>query len=273
MAGTQDEPITEKDIDTAEKLRSDGEYAAALDLSQRLLISAQDDDARMRLLFNVVSCSASLDRSDLIEIAMAELEKLPKPEYSRVLANLNRAWAETSLGRPQNALNILDTDLATGLFEADDMRIHKYRLCLFKGEALIHLYCATEALEWLDQAHALYPTERTARDEIERRIFGWVEPNIQVNRANCLLALGRFDEAFDAASQVLRKNDGDFATLALQYMAECRVWQGREEEALRIYADLKKKLPCRLVDEGRIEKCIANCVSYLEKRRPSTKPS
>jgi tetratricopeptide (TPR) repeat protein len=270
---TQDEPVTERDIESAEKLWLDGEFAAALDLSRRLLLSACDDDARMRLLFNVISCSASLDRSDLIDAAMAELEKLPKPEYSRVLANLNRAWAETSLGRPQNALNILDTDLATGLFEADDMRIHKYRLCLCKGEALVHLRRATDALEWLDKAHALYPTEGAARDGTERLIFGWVEPNIQVHRANCLLALDRLDEAFDAASQVLRKNDSDLATLAMQYVAECRVWQGREEEALRIYADLKKRLPCRLVDEDRIEKGIANCVSRLEKRRPSTKPS
>src|SRR6266568_1481531 len=153
-----DEPVTEKDIEAAEMLRSEGEFAAALDLTQKMLSHVQDDDARMRLLFNLVSCSASLDRSDLIEAAMRELEKLPKPEFSRVLANLNRAWAETSLGRPLNALNILDMNLATSLFEADDMRIHKYQLCLFKGEALLHLRRAAEALEWLDRAHGLYPT-------------------------------------------------------------------------------------------------------------------
>ena len=84
----------------------------------------------------------NLDRPNLIDAAMTELARLPQPERSRVLANLDRAWAETSLGRPANALRILDTSLETGLFESADMRIHKYRLCLFKGEALLHLRCA-----------------------------------------------------------------------------------------------------------------------------------
>jgi hypothetical protein len=56
-------------------------------------------------------------------------------------------------------------------------------------------------------------------------------------------------------------------------MAECRVWQGRVLEALEIYADLKNRLPCRMVDEARVREGITNCMNYLEKQRATTKPS
>lgn len=266
--------VTEEAIDAAEKLRAKGEYATALELSQQMLDRTEDGDFRMRLLFDVVRCAACLDRQDIVESAITELEKFPKPEISRVLANLSRAWAETSLGRPGNALNLLDMGLATRLFEADDMRVHKYQLCLFKGEALVHLRKAQEALEWLDQGHALFPTVESTSSIEEEKIFGWVEPNIQVNRANCLLALDRLDESINAASEVIKFSDHpDLCTLALQYMAECRVWQGREREALGIYAELKKRLPCRLIDENRMNQVIANCMSRLEKRQSLGKPS
>jgi tetratricopeptide (TPR) repeat protein len=270
---TPGHPVTEDEIEAAERLRARGEFQTVLALTQDMLKRVEDGDMHMRLLFDLVSCSASLDRPELIEAAMDELKKLPKPEFSRVLANLDRAWAETSLGRPLNALNILDIDLATGLFEAEDMRIHKYRLLLFKGEALLHLRLVVEALEWLDRAHRLYPTIESTSSVQEAKIFGWVEPSIQIKRANCLLGLDRYEDSFHAAEEVMKFHDAELATLALQYMAECRVWQGRVPEALGLYADLKKRLPCRLIDEDRIEKGIANCASYLEKRRPPSKPS
>jgi len=268
-----DEQVTEGAIGAAEKLRSKGEFAAALDLCQQMLACTQDGDLRMRLLFDIVSCAASLDQPVVVESAMAELDKMPNHEYSRVLANLNRAWAETSLGRPANALNLLDMGLATGLFEADDMRVHKYRLCLFKGDALLHLRRPEQALEWLDRGHELYPTIEAGSSAEERQIFGWVEPNIQINRANCLLAFDRYEESFQAAEQVRKFDKPDLATLAMQYMAECRVRQCRVPEALEIYSRLKERLPCRLVDESRIREGISNCMSYLEKQKPSSRPS
>jgi tetratricopeptide (TPR) repeat protein len=87
------------------------------------------------------------------------------------------------------------------------------------------------------------------------------------------MALGRFEEAFQAASEVLRRTDRDLATLATQHMAECLVWQGRVQEALELYVGLKRRLPCRLVDEKRIQTGITNCMSHLERRRAITKPS
>ncbi|MDR3727427.1 MAG: hypothetical protein P4K86_10330 [Terracidiphilus sp.] len=271
--GTHQIEPTEEEIVAAEKLHAKGEHAAALKLTQKMLERTNDGDSRMRLLFGVVSCSAFLELDEVTEQAMKELDTMPQPQCSRVLANLSRAYAEDQLGRPDKALAILDMNLETGYFEREDFRIHKYRLCLFKGQALVRLRRVTEALDWLDRAHAMYPSEDSARNEDERLIFCWVEPSIQINRANCLLFLHRFDEAFDAAKQVAQRDNGDLATLARQYMAESRVLLGRVPEALELYADLKKRLPCRLVQEDRIEQGITNCMNYLEKRRPTSKPS
>lgn len=265
--------ISEDGIEAVEKLRSKGELATSLRLTQALLERAEDSDVRMRLLLGVVTCSAQLELEDVTNQAMMELDKMPQPEFSRALANMSRAYAEEQLGRPEKALAILDMNLETGYFEREDFRIHKYQLCLFKGDALIRLLRAKEALDWLDSAHALYPKEDCTKDESERRIFGWVEPLIQSNRANCLIALDRFDEAFEAASQVIRMTDSDLATFALQQMAECLLWQSRVPEALKLYADLKKKLPCRLVDEDRVQQGITNCIIYLEKLHPASNPS
>lgn len=217
-----DESVTEEAIEAAQKLRTQGEFAASLDLTHRMLVCANDEGTRMRLLFNVISCAASLDRSETSEAAMGELEKLPDPEVSRVLANLDRAWAETSLGRPAHSLSLLDMSLATGLFETEDMRIHNYRLCLFKSEALLHLRRTFEAPEWLDRGHELYPTVETASSTEERQIFGWVEPNIQINRANCMLAFDRFEESFQAAEQVLKFGNPKWQP------SQCNTWQNAE---------------------------------------------
>jgi tetratricopeptide (TPR) repeat protein len=265
--------VSEEEIVGVEKLRAKADFAKSLRMTREMLELTEDGDFRMRLLFNVVSCAAMLELDETTNHAMQELDAMPQPEFSRVLANMSRAYAEDHLGRPEKALAILDMNLETGYFERDDFRIHKYQLCLFKGQALARLRRATEALEWLDRAHALYPSEDSTNEETHRLIFGWVEPLIQSNRANCLIGLDRFDEAFEAATQVRRRTDGDLATFALQQMAECRVWQSRVPEALRIYADLKMRLPCRLVDEHRVEEGISNCMKYLEKQHPSLRPS
>ncbi len=65
----------------------------------------------------------------------------------------------------------------------------------------------------------------------------------------------------------------DLCALALQYVGECRVWQGRVQEALEVYAELKRRPPCRLVDEDRMNRVIANCMNYLERQRPFSRPS
>jgi tetratricopeptide (TPR) repeat protein len=265
--------VSEAEIEKVEKLRGDGATKESLALSQELLERADDGDLRMRLLFNIVTCSAVLELDDVTVRALAELDKMPEPQFSRVLANMSRGHAEEQLGRPGKALAIFDTILETGYFEREDFRIHKYQLCLFKGQALVRLKRAAEGLDWLDQAHALYPSEESARDETERRIFGWVEPLIQTNRANCLKFFDRFEEAYQAASEVLKWTDGDLAALAKEQMAECRHWQGRIPEALEFYVEVKKRVPCRLVAEERVQTGITNCMIHLEKRRGSSRPS
>jgi len=265
--------VTEEDVITANQLLVTGDLGVAFNRIQELLNRVEDGDLRMRLLFDLVKCSALLDYKEVTEDAIRQLEQMPEPHFSRALANMYRAYAEDRLGRSENALALHDLNLSTGYFERDDFRIHKYQLYLFKAEAHIRLRQPIDALNLLDQAHALYPRKKDGRGEVEEQIINWVEPQIQINRANCLLALDRFEEAFDAASESLKWADDDWAALARQYMAESRLWQGRADEALKIYLDLKKELPSRFVDEGRVDRGLANCMSYIEKRRGPGKPS
>jgi len=85
-----------------------------------------------------------------------------------------------------------------------------------------------------------------------------------IERANCCLARDQFAEAYEPASQVKRRNDGELGTLAMQYMAEARLGQRRTEEALNLHRELQEKLPCRLVDQKRIETGVREGMTYLE---------
>ena len=91
-----------------------------------------------------------------------------------------------------------------------------------------------------------------------------------IERANCFIGLGRYAEAYDAASQV--RGDENYTTLAMQYMAECRLWQRRVQEAMTLYRELQKRLPSRFVDEQRVQTGIRNGMEYLENRHPQWKP-
>jgi hypothetical protein len=160
--------VSEEEIDAAEKLRAKGDFATSLRLTQDMLACTQDGDLRMRLLFNVVSCSAMLQQDEITSHAMEELDEMPQPEFSRALANMSRAYAEDQLGRPEKALALLDMNLETGYFEREDFRIHKYQLCLFKGQALLRLRRAEEASNGLI-AHMLSIPQKRAR--VTRRTF------------------------------------------------------------------------------------------------------
>jgi tetratricopeptide (TPR) repeat protein len=227
----------------------------------------------MRLLFDVVNCSTALCLDDVTENAMRELDKLPMPEFSRVLANSIRANSEIDLYRPEKALSLIDANLETGYFERDDFRIHKYDLCHFKGRALARLWRWDEALEWLDKAHSMYPCEADIPDEDTRRHIHWAETRILLNKAYCFIGLKRFDEAFEMSRHVYESEDGWEKTTAMQQMADCKLWQGKASEALELYVDVKKRLPDTSISEEYVQARIVQCMDYIEKCRPNGKPS
>lgn len=105
---------TEEEIDATEKLRCKGELATSLRLTQAMLERTEDANIRMRLLFDVVTCSTQLELDDVTNRAMDELDTMPQPEFSRVFANMSRAYTEEQLGRPERALALLDMNLETG---------------------------------------------------------------------------------------------------------------------------------------------------------------
>jgi tetratricopeptide (TPR) repeat protein len=188
------------------------------------------------------------------------LEKLPDPKMSRVLADFIQAMSYIAQGKAQEGLHLIDVNLRSEFMERDDFQIWKYKHLAYKGSALVWLARPDEALMSLAAAHAMYPD-------------GEREAAILIDQTNCLMALGRYDEAYNAASQVLNRDEEEMATLAMQYMAECRLWQERIPEAGKLYMDIQKRLPCRLVSEKRIKEGMSQCIASLEKVRSKDKPS
>jgi tetratricopeptide (TPR) repeat protein len=253
--------VTENEIDSAEKLRGRGEYATALSLTQDMLRRVQDDgDMRMRLLFDVLYCSTRLGADSVTNEAIHELEQMPEPKMSRIFVDFIKAMTHIALGRYYEGLRLIDANLKTEFMERQDFLVWKYKHLAYRGDALTGLARCDEALESLNEAHTLFPD-------------GERETAILIDQSNCLLALDRYEDAYAAASQVLNRGDEEMATLAMQDMAECRMWQSRVPEALELYAAIQKRLPCRLVQEERIQKGITNAMTYLEKSLPMGRPS
>jgi tetratricopeptide (TPR) repeat protein len=264
--------VADEEIDAAEKLRKYGEFSTALALAQDMLLRVRDGDKRMRLLFDVLRCSTQLRQENVTEDAIRELEKYPFPEFSRVLANSIRAYAEISLGRPQDALDLLDMNLETGFFEREDFRAHKYDLCLYKGMAPERLSRWNESLEWLEKAHEMYPDEASAPDEATLQHFGWVEMEILFNKARCMYGLNRYDDALDLSKQAYHLAKGDTKTVAMMYMANTLLMQEKHSEALKLYIEIQGMPPCKSVRAEQLQEGIERCMDYLEKSIPQSKP-
>jgi len=255
-----DVAVREEEIEAVERLRGQGNFATALALSQDMLNRAHNDETRMRLLFNVVNCSTRLGAKNITDEAVKELDKLPDPKMSRVFVNMIQAVSYLALGRAQEALDLIDANLMSELMEREDFQIWKYEHLATKGRALTYLARCEDALASLEQAHRMYPD-------------GTKEADILIDQANCMMALKQYEEAYVTANQVQRWDSGEIAALAMQYMAECRMLQGRVQESLALFGDLQKRLPCSLVNEERILTEIKNGMDYLEKLRPQGKPS
>jgi len=265
--------VTDDEIDAAEKLRKYGEFSTALALAQDMLGRVQDGDKRMRLLFDVLRCSTQLRADSITDDVIRELEKYPYPEFSRVLANSIRAYAEISLGRPQDALALLDMNLETGFFEREDFRAHKYDLCLYKGMALERLSRWNEALEWLEKAHAMYPDEASAADQDMLQHFGWAEIEILFNKARCMYGLNKYDKALYLSKRAYHLATGETKTVALMYIANTLTMQRKYAEALKLYLEIQGMPPCRSVPVDQLQEGISRCMEYLGKSNPYSKPS
>jgi tetratricopeptide (TPR) repeat protein len=251
--------VTEEEIEVAEKLRGQGEYVTALALTQDMLSRVHDEDIRFRLLYNSVCCSTRLNQDDVTDAAIMELDNMSNPDMSRFFVNLIKAISHIALYRPQEALDLIDLNLKTGFMEKEEYQINKYQLLAYKGSALIFLGRRDEALISLTEAHKMYPG-------------GERETDILFDLANCLNELKRYNEAYVLVEQVLKRENGEMAILAMQYMADCCVGLGRISEALRLFTDILKNLPCSLVQEDYIRDRIRVCMDYQEKCYPQARP-
>jgi len=247
--------VTEQEIEAALDLSAQRKFSASLSLFQEMLTRTRDDQARMKVLLGIVTCSTWLNLNTIREDAIQELKQFPDSDVFDAFIVMAQAKAFIDSGRAGEALDLINRILNSELLEREDLQDWRYEHLFLRGRSLTYLGRCEEALCALDAAHTA-------------SVDGKHETDMLIDRSNCLLALSRYDEAYEAASLVLPRGDEEMATLAMQYMAECRMWQSRVPEALEIYAAIEKRLPCRLVQEERIQTGIMNAMAYLEKQSP-----
>jgi tetratricopeptide (TPR) repeat protein len=252
--------VTEREIQAALDLSAQREFSASLAQFQDLLPRADDVHTRMTILFGIVTSSTWLNLDQIRENAIRELKQLPDNEVSDAFIVMAKARAYSDMGRAQEALDLIDSNLESEVLKRADFKDWKYEHLFLRGRVLVQLARYDEALSALDAAHTVCPE-------------GSFEADLLIERCNCHVALARYDEAFATASQVLERGSDEMATLAMQYMAESRLWQSRVPEALELYVAIQKRLPSRLVQEERIQTGIKNAMAYLEKLHPPGKPS
>lgn len=251
--------ITDEEIEAALHLSAERNFAASLALFQEMLARAEDDFVRMKILFGIVTCSTWLGLDATREDAICDLKELPDYDVSHAFIMMVQARAFIDFGRAQEALDLVVENLGSRVLLRDDFRDWKYEHLFLKGQCFVRLKAFDEALCAFDAAHSMDSE-------------GHLETEMLIERANCYLARDRYAEAYELASQVQGRGDGEFSTLAMQYMAECRLGQRRVEEAMNLYCELQKRLPCRLIDEERIETGIRNGMTYLKRCHPQSGP-
>jgi tetratricopeptide (TPR) repeat protein len=251
---------TQEEIDAALDLSAQRQFRKSLAIFQEMLTRTKDANSQRKILFGIVTCSTWLRLDTTREDAILELKQLSDFDVSHAFIVMAQATAYLDFGRAQEALDLVNENLATEVLQRDDFRDWKYDHLFSKGRALVKLARYDEALCVFGAAHDIFPE-------------GNSETEMLIERANCLIALDRFDESYDAAYQVLRRGDEEMTTLAMQYLAECRLWQSRASEALEWYVAIQKRLPCRWIQEERIQKGTTNAMAYLERLHPQGRPS
>jgi tetratricopeptide (TPR) repeat protein len=170
-----------------------------------------------------------------------------------------KASALIELGKEHDALSLINTNLRSDLMAREDFQDLKYEHLFYKGRSLTRLTRCNEALEAFEEAQLIHAD-------------GKFETDMLIARSNCLMFLKRYEDAYDAAKRATERDDEDLATLALEYMADSRMMQGRVREALATYIELQRKLPCKHVDEESVRTRINRAVAYLEKHSSQSKP-
>lgn len=237
--------VKDSDIEAVEKLGSGGEFSLSLSRTQVLLGRNPEDGARIRLLFNVLYCSTRLELDQVTASACRELDLLPQPEISRIFVNLIRAMSYIELGRAQDALLLINANLETAFMDRDDFRIHKYDHLAAKGKALTRLHQWEEAVTWLTKASSLYPEENGIKDPEVREHVRWRTTSMLCDMVASLGGLKRYDEAFETANQLRNREKGDLNTVAIHYMATCRLSQQRFFRSNGSLSPSSKEAPVR----------------------------
>jgi tetratricopeptide (TPR) repeat protein len=251
--------VTELEIEGLLDLSAGKEFSAGLAVAQELLNRVEDTIQRITILFEVITCSTWLGLLEQAAAAVEALDPLVGPEVARVFAAMSQAAVDVEAGRANEALGLINRNLESSFMHTENYRDWLYHQLVLKANALTRLARHAEALGVLDEAIALIPG-------------GKYEADLLVNRANCLMAMDDYENAFITAKAASTKADAELAALGMLQMAESRLWQRRVPEAMALYLQLEKQLPRKYVDANRVQEGIARATALLEKSSPQMKP-
>jgi tetratricopeptide (TPR) repeat protein len=259
----------EKEIDIIEKMRASGDFAKSLESTERLLLYASSETNKMRLLFNLTICAAQLQLDETLARVENELNGLPRPKESKIYFDEFRAIALIDNGNPQEALVILEKNLTSELINQDSNKLHKYDHLAYMGKALARLSRYKEAIAFFTSAQEMFADESVSINSDTVTHLRWMTTEILMEKSACLLHLREFKEAIQCATQLYERSEGEMRTLALHYMAMSKFSLRQWPDAIRLYAEIKSRLPCRLVGSDRIEEEMAECLAQVQQSEPT----
>jgi tetratricopeptide (TPR) repeat protein len=141
--------------------------------------------------------------------AIRALELLPDPKATRIFVDFLRDSSFIEAGRAQDALELINANLQSKFMEREDLQDSKYEHLVYKGNSLTRLARCNEALNAFEEAHAMQPS-------------GKHQPDMLIGRSNCLMALKRYEEAYDVASRLA------VHSIRIWQFWPCNMWQNAE---------------------------------------------
>lgn len=145
----------EHEIEAALSLSTERKFDVALALYWDMLARAEDDFVRMRILFGIVDCSTWLGLEAIWEDAIRALKQLPDYDVPRAFIAMAQARAFIDFGCTQEALDLVNENLGSGVLRRDDFRDWKYEHLFLKGQCLVRLKAFDEALCAFDEAQSI----------------------------------------------------------------------------------------------------------------------
>jgi tetratricopeptide (TPR) repeat protein len=244
--------MNEKNIAAIEGFKNDGNYEEAVRKILSTIDSSTDDVEKARYLINLIVCTTNLYQREMASDAINQIYKLSLPPDWEPIRNYIAAVSHLDFDQPQEALELLRKNLENPIFMDQEFSSERYENLAQCGFVLTHLERYGEALSSLNEAEQVCPQ-------------GELQSEIKLYKATCLGSIGKFDEAFALSKNVVDNGAGEITVRARLKMAQIRLAEARFSEAVDLYRDVGKCLPCSTISASDVERGIEVAMDALMK--------